>query len=328
MMLSTVRRIIKIGERSVGITIPKEWLPVLGLNIGSNVEVSLGPGFITVKPLNVMQPKALLTVRLKARDIATMARLIIAGYIEGFDSLIVDGDRGSARKAFYAVAMRLPGAIAMNGRQFTIKISVDELNTSVDEVIASMKTTVETMFELLMEYFSTSDASNLEQLLKLDDDLDRLHFLGIRTIKRTAFRSPQDALDKMLVIKSLEHIGDCLDRVSNTLLRIQSKISDECKKVFRDVFAQVSSYVSKAINSYIEGNIDMAIRILMEREDLSKRIFTSSSKCLQAPESMAMAHEATVSVYEAAEIAEVATAKLVRYSEEKSVSPSRASGKS
>jgi len=236
--LTDVRKIIKIGERSVGITIPKEWLPLLGLSIGSSVEVTLGSGYITVKPLTTAQPKPLLSIKVRSEDTNTLARLIIAGYVEGYDMVVVASPRDIARKAFYNVALRLPGAIAMNGTYLTVKISVDELNTNVDEVITSMKTTIDSMFDLLMDYFQTGDKSKLEQLIRLDDDLDRLHFLGVRTIKRTSFRNPQNALDNLIVIKSLEHIGDALDRASNTLIRMGGNTDEECKRVFREIFAQ------------------------------------------------------------------------------------------
>ncbi len=317
--LSDVRKIIKIGERSVGVTIPKEWLPLLGLSVGSSVEVSLGTGYITIKPLNIIQPRPTLTVKLRSSDENVLSRLIIAGYIEGYDMLILDTDRTLARRAFYSVAMRLPGAIAMDGQRFVVKISVDEMNTNVDEVIASMKTTIDMMFDLLMDFFQTGDKTKLEQLIRLDDDLDRLHFLGVRTIKRTSFRNPQDAIDNLIVIKSLEHIGDALDRASSTLLKMGGEISDECKKVFREIFARAAAFTSKAINAFINLNLELATKVLMEREPLFKEVFSLANKCIHTPETLALAHEATVIIYEATEIAEVATAKLIRLSEEKEV---------
>ena len=317
--LTNVRKIIKIGERSAGITIPKEWLPMLGLSIGSSVEVSLGSGYIMIKPLNITKPKPLYFVKIKGNDVDTLSRLIIAGYIEGYDMIVVEDSRDLARKAFYNVAMRLPGAIAMNGAQFTIKISVDEMNTKIEEVISSMKTTIDTMFDLLMDYFQTGDRSKLEQLIRLDDDLDRLHFLGVRTIKRTSFRNPQDALDNLIVIKSLEHIGDALDRASGTLLKLGTSFTEECQKCFRNVFARVASYTSKSINAFMNLNLDLAIKVLSDREPLSKLIFSMASGCVSTPETLALIHEATVIIFEAAEIAEIATAKMIRQSEEKSV---------
>ncbi len=313
--LSDIRKIIKIGERSVGVTIPKEWLPLLGVSVGTTVEVSLGAGFIMIKPVSSTRTRPTIGVRVSGRDVETLSRLLIAGYIEGYDSVIVDSERDLARRAFYSVAMRLPGAIAMDGEAFTVKISVDEMNTNIDEVVSSMRTIINNMFDLLMDYFQTGDKSRLEQLIRLDDDLDRLHFLGVRTIKRTSYRNPQEALDNMIVIKSLEHIGDALDRASNTLLKLSSGLSKECVGVFREIFASVASYTSKAINAFLTLNLDLATKVLLERHKLHNEIFRRVEKCTSIPETLALAHEATVMVFEAAEIAEVATAKLIRKQE-------------
>lgn len=312
---SNIRKIIRVGERSIGITIPKEWLGVLGLGIGSNVEVSLGSGYILVKPLTATQHRIIHSVKIKHEDPDVLSRLIIAGYLEGYDIIVVEEVRDIVRKAFQPIAMRLPGAIAMDGATFKIKVSVDEVNTDLNEVISSMRSALNTMFDFLIDYFNTGDKNKLKEVIHLDDDLDRLHFLGIRTIKRTSFRDPPYSLDYVIVLKSLEHIGDSLDRVSNTLLRIDLNVfhnSNECKNVFKDIFAKVSSYVSKSINSFTTSNISLAMKVLLGREEISKEILDSVQKCINIYGVLAMAHEAINAVYEAAEIAEVATARAIR----------------
>ncbi len=316
---TSIRKIIKIGERSVGITIPKEWLNVLGMSIGSSVEVSLSPGYLLIKPLSISQTKPLHSVRIKHDDINVLSRLIIAGYIEGYDIIGIDVARDLARKAFYSIAMRLPGAIAMDGQEFKVKISVDEINTDLNEVILSMRSTLSTMFDLLIDYFNTGDRKRLEEIIRLDDDLDRLHFLGMRAIKRTAFKEPSDSLDYAIVIKSLEHIGDCLDRVSNTMLKIgldYLHTANECKAIFKDIFAKVSSYVSKAINALGTNNITLAMKVLLGREELATEALNSIKQCLEVPGVLAITHEAIVAIYEAAEIGEVATLKAIKSMEE------------
>ncbi|WP_367834436.1 hypothetical protein [Vulcanisaeta sp. JCM 16159] len=40
-MSSIYRRVIRIGEKSIGITLPKRWLDVLSVGIGDVVEISL-----------------------------------------------------------------------------------------------------------------------------------------------------------------------------------------------------------------------------------------------------------------------------------------------
>jgi phosphate uptake regulator len=309
-VFTSVRKVIRIGERSIGITIPKEWLPVIGVGVGSSVEVTLGPGYLLVKPLSTVHPKITQTIKIKHEDAETLSRLMIASYIEGFDTITVDEVKDVARIAFQKISVRLPGAIAMEGPAFRIKISVDEFNTDLNEVISAMRTTLSMMFDMIIDYFTTGDGKKLEEIIRLDDDLDRLHFLGMRTIKRTAFRDPSQAISNSIVIKSLEHIGDTLDRASTTLLKIgfdALHTGEKCKAVFKDIFSKVSSYVSKAINSLMSQNISLTMRTLVSREELSREILSSISPCLDIPGVLAIAHEAIVAIYEAAEIAEVAT---------------------
>ncbi|MDK6028019.1 phosphate uptake regulator PhoU [Ignisphaera sp. 4213-co] len=312
-VLTNVRKVIRIGERSIGITIPKEWLPILGISVGASVEVTLGPGYLLVKPLSTIHPKITQSIKIKHEDEETLSRLIIASYIEGFDVISIDESKDIARRSFQKISTRLPGAIAMEGATFRLKISVDEFNTDLEEVIGAMRTTLSMMFDLLIDYFTSGDKSKLDEVIRLDDDLDRLHFLGMRTIKRTAFRDPSQAINNSIIIKSLEHIGDTLDRVSNTILRLgfDTNINAKCREVFKDMFSKVSSYVSKAVNALASSNISLIMKVLIGREELSKEILGNVTQCIEAPGVLAIAHEAIVAVYEAAEIAEVATIKAL-----------------
>lgn len=311
-----VRKIIRVGERSVGITIPREWLAHLNVDIGSSVEVTLGPGYILVRPLtsSISQHKISNTITLKHDDVEQLERLIIASYIEGYDLITLDVPRNIARNVFYKIAVRLPGTISMNGDVFKIKISVDEINTDLNDILNSMKTTVSSMFDMLIDYFETGESGKLREIIKLDDDLDRFHFLGMRTIKRTAFRDPASALENTIIIKSLEHIGDTLDRVSNTFLKMELNVirREECKEGLKEIFLKVSSYVSKAINSLLTSNVNQALKVLLQREELSQEILSKVSKCLDVTGILAISHEAMVSVYEAAEIAEIAVLRYLR----------------
>ncbi|MEM2529118.1 MAG: hypothetical protein QXG40_06945, partial [Ignisphaera sp.] len=88
--------------------------------------------------------------------------------------------------------------------------------------------------------------------------------------------------------------------------------SIECRNVFKDIFAKVSSYVSKSVNAFTTLNVNLAMKVLLGREEISKEILTSIQKCINIHGVLAMSHEAINAVYEAAEIAEVATAKAIR----------------
>ena len=134
----------------------------------------------------------------------------------------------------------------------------------------------------------------------------------MRTIKRTAFRDPSQAINNAIVIKSLEHIGDTLDRASNTILKIgfeELHKNEKCRAIFKDVFTKVSSYVSKTMNALTTSNLSLAMETLTSREEISTEILNAVSQCVDIPGVLGLAHEAIVAVYEAAEIAEVALSK-------------------
>ena len=295
-----IRKLIRIGERSYGITLPREWVESNQLKVGSPLKILAEANKILILPATA--EKTAVTATLKEEDVETALRDVIAYYIEGVDEIEIESANISALVS--RIEGKLPGVVALESEgKLKLRIVTKE-DVNVDEVVRSMYTTVSAMFHLFLEFVKEQNEESAKELLRMDDQLDRLYFLSLRIIKKNVYQDPQSFVDYVIVVKNLEHMGDALDRATNYLR--QNKIS--CQKEVAAEFEVLQKYAEEAAKSFLEDRHEGALRTILERESIFKRLLALSTCEGVAP----VMHEAMLITALAADIAEAAYSKYIR----------------
>ena len=311
-MSSIYRRVIRIGEKSIGITLPKRWLDTINVGIGDVVEVSLIGKVIVVKPITQAGGETNEVSISLSGAIDETTRIIIASYIEGYDNVEIIGHKDTIRKAFSSVEHKLPGSLMLEGDgNVLIKVATSEVNVDLNEVISSMANILNSMFGKFIDYLNSNKLDLLKEVLELDDQMDKLYFLALRTIKKLSFKDPKRAIDDTIVVKNLEHAADALDRLSNAFMRTQPA---QCRREISEKLKDVWSYVMKAVYAYLDNNINNALKVLLDREHmLNSMLELANMGCMGLSGLLtASIHEGQLIVALAADIAEAAFSRHVR----------------
>lgn len=311
-MSSIYRRVIRIGEKSIGITLPKRWLDTINVGIGDVVEVSLIGKVIVVKPITQAGGETNEVSISLSGAIDETTRIIIASYIEGYDNVEIIGHKDTIRKAFSSVEHKLPGSLMLEGDgNVLIKVATSEVNVDLNEVISSMANILNSMFGKFIDYLNSNKVDLLKDVLELDDQMDKLYFLALRTIKKLSFKDPKRAIDDTIVVKNLEHAADALDRLSNAFMRTQPT---QCRREISEKLKDVWSYVMKAVYAYLDNNINNALKVLLDRERmLNSMLELANMGCMGLSGLLtASIHEGQLIVALAADIAEAAFSRHVR----------------
>jgi phosphate uptake regulator len=309
---SIYRRVIRIGEKSIGITLPKRWLDTINVGIGDVVEVSLIGKVIVVKPITQAGGETNEVSISLSGAIDETTRIIIASYIEGYDNVEIIGHKDTIRKAFSSVEHKLPGSLMLEGDgNVLIKVATSEVNVDLNEVISSMANILNSMFGKFIDYLNSNKLDLLKEVLELDDQMDKLYFLALRTIKKLSFKDPKRAIDDTIVVKNLEHAADALDRLSNAFMRTQPT---QCRREISEKLKDVWSYVMKAVYAYLDNNINNALKVLLDRERmLNSMLELANMGCMGLSGLLtASIHEGQLIVALAADIAEAAFSRHVR----------------
>jgi len=295
-----IRKLIRIGERSFGVTLPREWVESNQLKVGSPIKILAEANKILILPATA--EGVAVAVSLKEEDVEKALRDVIAYYIEGVDEISIESGNISALVG--KVESRLPGVVALeSGGKLKLRIVTKE-DVDIDEVVRSMYTTVMAMFHLFLDFIKGRDEEDARELLRMDDQLDRLYFLSLRTIKKNIYQNPQGFVDYAIVVKNLEHMGDALDRSTNYLK--QNKVG--CHEELVGEFENLQRYAEEAARSFLENRHEGALKVILERESVFKRLLALSSCEGVAP----IMHEAMLITALAADIAEAAYSKFVR----------------
>ena len=311
-MSSIYRRVIRIGEKSIGITLPKRWLDTINVGIGDVVEVSLIGKVIVVKPITQAGGETNEVSISLSGAIDETTRIIIASYIEGYDNVEIIGHKDTIRKAFSSVEHKLPGSLMLEGDgNVLIKVATSEVNVDLNEVISSMANILNSMFGKFIDYLNSNKLDLLKEVLELDDQMDKLYFLALRTIKKLSFKDPKRAIDDTIVVKNLEHAADALDRLSNAFMRTQPA---QCRREISEKLKDVWSYVMKAVYAYLDNNINNALKVLLDREHMLNSMLELANMGCTGLSGLLTAsiHEGQLIVALAADIAEAAFSRHVR----------------
>jgi phosphate uptake regulator len=233
-------------------------------------------------------------------------RLMIAGYVEGYDKLILEGQRDVVRRAYSRVEGKLPGSLVLEDEGAIImQIATSGANVDVGAVMTSMGSIINSMFGKVMDYLETSNEDYLREVLELDDQVDKLYFLALRTVKKSSFMNPRGAIDDTIVVKNMEHIADSLDRLSNSLMG--TRISNECRSSMASRLKQLWEYAATSINAYREGNVENALKVILNRENML-RLFGN----IECGDLRGLMHEGQLIVALSTDICEAAFSKHVR----------------
>ncbi len=309
--MSMYRKVIRIGEKSIGITLPKNWLDSIDIGLGDLVEVRAAGDMLVIKPVTTGRPEEKPTEFSVSDDIDEVSRIIIASYIEGLDSMALKGKRETIRRAYQRIEPKLPGSLILEGESETIiKIATSEVNVDLLEILSSMSSMLNSMFERLVTYLESNGDKNITELLEMDDQVDKLYFLALRAIKKLSFKDPKESIDDTLVVKNMEHIADALDRTANFIRR--SNFSQACLSTLSTKVKDVWSYSLKAITAYLSNSKDNALRVITNREAMLDNIFNIIKEGHCERDIAGVIHESQLIIALSVDIAESTFSKYVR----------------
>ncbi len=216
-----IRRLVKAGQASHTISLPKEWLEKNNLSKGSTLyihEKSAKELIITPSLAGQDPPGKSVTINVEGKQLDTIQREISAAYVNnaGTIELIGQGITQHAKD----IRRMLHDFVALEiSEQTSTRISAKDLlnlkEISVDKSIKRMDLIARTM---LQDCKSTALGNDLSESVMLRDyDINRLYFLLTRLLK-SALASPEMAsmlelepakvLGKWMLVRYIEEFAD------------------------------------------------------------------------------------------------------------------------
>lgn len=271
-----IRRLVKAGQASHTISLPKEWLDKHKLTKGDLVylyergdkELVITPESKADEPI----PSKTISIDVDGKELGTIAREITSAYVNNYNTIMLTGS--SISKKTKEIREMLHDFVALevaeqNANSIVAKDLLNLKEISIEKTIRRMDMLVRSM---LQDSVATIENPELAQSVSMrDDEVNRAYFLLIRLLK-SSLNNRQIAeffqltntkvLSYYYLTINLENFADCAKQMVDYLAKEKKK--DKMKAILQRV---EKSYLD-AMKAYFTRDKKLAENVALDRNAL------------------------------------------------------------
>jgi len=286
------RKLIRLGNSSFAVSLPKKWLETNKLKKGDIVffENSNGNLVVTSKERsdNFVEKSGEVKVGSKSED--ALVAEISTLYINNFNFITLeDIDSKSKLKSLKKILDNFMGLeiVEQNNSKVVLKDTLGIEMISVNEIIRRMDNIVRSMFEDLVEVVDKDKIQTklLISIADTDKDVNKLYFLIWKLIRRglsdereaKILGSDSIGLSSLQwLAMNLECIGDEIKRIARFLK--EEKLEKDKKESIKNLFAEVKKNYEDAMTSYYKNDKELALGVAFENDKVTIEKINKFSK--------------------------------------------------
>jgi len=273
-----IRRLVKAGQASHTISLPKEWLDRHKLKKGDLVYLyEKSDKELTITPESKADegvPQKEITIPIDEKDLSTVQREVTSAYINNYNTIVLTGQ--SVTRLTKDIRKILHDFVALEVADQTANsiIAKDLLNLkeiSIDKTIRRMDMLVRSMIQ---DSIAALDNADLAQSVMVRDyEVNRAYFLLMRLLKSSLANkqiadffqlSNEKVLSYYYLTINLENYADCAKQLADYLVKEKKK--DKLKGVFQ----KVEKNYLEVMKAYFTKDKKLADGVALQREDLLK----------------------------------------------------------
>lgn len=227
------RKAIEMGEGTILVSLPKEWVRRNGIRKGDTLSVEeLSARKLMVRPIEGAEgePKQI-TIEYQGDDLNQLTNDVTGAYLLGYDLIQVVWNKvipREVRAGIKETIARLVGLEIMDedSKRMTMQFLLEPTAIIPERIVLRMSGLLDGMLKDLAEALAKGDAKLLALVGERDDEVDRLYFLLVRATRAAIVRpevaegyglSPVDLLDYRVLASFLESIGDAVTDLARKL---------------------------------------------------------------------------------------------------------------
>ena len=286
-----IRRIQLTGRGSYIVSLPKHWVEQTGMKKGGRVEFieEHGRGLL-LSPFDQSRPEneraqCIVTIPPDANP-DNVARRIISLYVVGYSTIEVNSKSGTlpppVRDCIRDVARRkLVGTELVNesSKSATLQVLLSFPQLLVPDALRRMSSIMNSMQQDAIQALINVDRELANQVLKIDDEIDRFSLYIIRQLKwavqhlplleRIGLNFPVECLGYRIITKSVERSADHAARVARNSLTIQHALDATILRDINALSQNSSKMIATAMQALFMRDYQLAESVLNDRERIS-----------------------------------------------------------
>ncbi|VVB81096.1 PhoU domain protein [uncultured archaeon] len=273
-----IRRLVKAGQASHTISLPKEWLDAHKLKKGDLVYLyEKGDKELMISPESKMDESVPLketTIPVDNKELSTIQREITSAYINNYNTITLTGQSITQKTKDIRKILHDFVALEVADQTTNSIIAKDLLNLkeiSIDKTLRRMDMLVRSMIQ---DSIAAIDNADLAQSVMVRDyEVNRAYFLLMRLLKSSLSNrqvadffqlSNSKVLSYYYLTINLENFADCAKQLAEYLGKEKKK--DKTKAIFQ----RVEKGYLEAMKGYFVRDKKLADGVALQREELLK----------------------------------------------------------
>jgi len=282
------RKVIKFGNSSHVVSLPKEWLEKNSLKKGDSIffEENTEGLLLRSDPGDTIFKKKEITISTEGKNKDVITREIFAAYINGNNVINIEGNnlKEFAREVREQLN-NLAGTeiIEQTNKRIVAKDFLRIEDVSLIEIIKKMDVTTRAMIE---ESLVCKEKETREDIALKDMDVNRLFFLVYRTIKTASQNSGMakalnlynhELIGKLKLVDSIENVADEAKRIARFFIILEKNKSKELDQI-KKIYKEVEKNFADIMNAFYDNDKKQAHMISSYQKELISKLEDMSNK--------------------------------------------------
>ncbi|MHA2283233.1 MAG: PhoU domain-containing protein [Promethearchaeota archaeon] len=292
------RKVQKTGGSSYIISLPKKWIDDNRIEKNDTLGILSQPdGNLLITP-QIEVDEIQKTKEIIAEDFPEdnfLFRALIGAYIMGFSVIIIKSSKGfephirDTIRKFTQIAIG-PEIEEESGNFIKIKDLVNPKEMPFEKTIRRMYILVQNMHLEAIKALKTSDKTLAEEVIKSDNDVDRLHYLIMRQVSivlsdivlcQKMDVTLDEAVHFQQISRFLERIADHAVKISKNILNLSdSKVSEKLKGEIEFASNFSLDLLNRSLDAWLRKDINLAnesIELINELISITEKISFDTS---------------------------------------------------
>jgi len=273
-----IRRIVKAGQTSHTVSLPKDWLDKNKLKKGDTLYINERSDNALLITLDASSErtneKKEIVINIDKKELSTIQREITSAYINNYSSINLVGDSIASktqdlRKILHDfVALEIA---EQSSKHILAQNLLNHKEVPVDKTIKRMDMILRSMIQDISQ---NNENSEVMQTINFRDfDINKIYFLISRLLK-TALNNSSMAqdfklnnsqiVDNWFLCSNIEGISDCCKNICSLKLK-----KDEINSL-KKTFSKVEEIYTEVMKSYYNKDKSLADSVAKRREELIK----------------------------------------------------------
>jgi phosphate uptake regulator len=293
------RKVQKLGYSSLGISLPKDWAASNGIRPGALVSLAIeddGSLRVRVGPMEEYPIPAEATI---VADEWTgpegLTRMITGSYLVGCNTIRIRGREeltATQLQEIHEAVRGLTGLTIVNqGPKFvTIENFVEPTHFPIDGLIRRLHFLTSRMEKLALGLLSGSATGNLEEVGRMELEVDRLYWLVVRQLllaaqnrsisARVGVTEPRHLLGDRVVAVSLENVGDLWEELAAgvaSLLGPTRAVPRDFARTIGAIKDKLEQMIELTMTAFFANDLAKAIEALDRQAALIREVRTHAA---------------------------------------------------